>query len=197
MANRPDGFIRAFGMTGLQISSSMSKIEREFGIHLGHDVAASKDRKTAEYEQFEAALRKEAARMSEFYEIFYCLENSIRKLVADILVEADGPDWWNGKRVDEKRIREPVTGRRKKEVDSGITPRSDRLIDYTTFGELSQLITDNWELFDPVFQSKTAVSNVSNQLNLLRGPIAHCNPTDDLEQERLNLAVRTWFKIMS
>jgi hypothetical protein len=135
--------------------------------------------------------------MSEFYEIFYCLENSIRKLVADTLLEAAGADWWNGQRVDEKRIREPTVQRRKKEIDSGITPRSDRHIDYTTFGELSQLITDNWELFVPVFQSKTAVSNVSNQLNLLRGPIAHCNPTDELEQERLNLAVRTWFKIMS
>jgi hypothetical protein len=197
MASRPDGLIRAFGMTGLQISSSMSRIEREFGIELGHDRAAPKGRKTAEYEQFEVILRTEAARMSEFYEIFYCLENSIRKLVADILIEAEGADWWNGKRVDEKRIREPAAGRRKKEVDSGITPRSENLIDYTTFGELSQLITDNWDLFDPVFQSKTAVSNVSNQLNLLRGPIAHCNPIDELEQDRLNLAVRTWFKIMS
>jgi hypothetical protein len=197
MPNRPDGFIRAFGMTGLQICSSMSRIEREFNLELGHDKLANKSRKAAEYEQFEAAIRAEAARMSEFYEVFYCLENSIRELVADIMIESDGADWWNSPRVDEKRIREPAEGRRKKEVDSGITPRSERLIDYTTFGELSQLITDNWELFEPVFQSKTAVSNVSNQLNLLRGPIAHCNPTDELEQERLNLAVRTWFKIMS
>src|SRR5262245_61793266 len=135
--------------------------------------------------------------MSEFYEVFYCLENSIRKLVEDIMAEADGAGWWDGQRVDGSRIRDPATSRRKKEIDSGITPRSDRLIDYTTFGELSQIITDNWDLFDPVFRSKTAVSNVSNQLNLLRGPIAHCNPTDELEQERLNLAVRTWFKIMS
>jgi hypothetical protein len=197
MPSRPDGFIRAFGMTGLQITSSMSTIERKFNVELGHDAGAPKSRKTADYEQFEAALRTEAARMSEFYEVFYCLENSIRKLVADILMETDGADWWNGKRVDEKRIREPANSRSKKEIDSGITPRSEKMIDYTTFGELSQLITDNWELFEPVFQSKTAVSNVSNQLNLLRGPIAHCNPTDELEQERLNLAVRTWFKIMS
>jgi hypothetical protein len=84
MPSRPDGFIRAFGMTGLQISSSMSSIEKQFGIVLGHDNGASKNRKSAEYEQFEAALRVEAARMSEFYEVFYCLENSIRKLVADI-----------------------------------------------------------------------------------------------------------------
>jgi hypothetical protein len=198
MASRPDGIIRAFGMSGLQISLSMSNIERQFDIDLGHEkTTAIKNRKAAEYEQFEATLRTEAARMSEFYEVFYCLENSIRKLVGAIMVEDSGADWWNGNRVDEDKIRKPAASRRKKEVDSGITPRSDRLIDYTTFGELSQLITDNWELFDPVFQSKTAVSNVSNQLNLLRGPIAHCNPTDELEQERLNLAVRTWFKIMS
>jgi hypothetical protein len=197
MASRPDGLIRAFAMTGLQISSSMSRIERQFSVDLGHDAAAPEGRKTADYEQFESALRAEAARMSEFYEVFYCLENSIRKLVTDIMLEADGVAWWDGARVDEKRIREPAASRRRKEIDSGISPRSDQLIDYTTFGELSQLITDNWELFDPVFQSKTAVSNVSNQLNLLRGPIAHCNPTDELEQERLNLAVRTWFKIMS
>jgi hypothetical protein len=197
MANRPDGFIRAFGMSGLQIASSISRIEKEFGIEIRHETSMFKTRRSADYEQFEMALRREAARMSEFYEIFYCLENSIRKLVADILVEAEGADWWNGPRVDEKRIKEPAALRRKKEIDSGITPRSEKLIDYTTFGELSQLITDNWELFEPVFQSKTAVSNVSNQLNLLRGPIAHCNPTDEMEQERLNLAVRTWFKIMS
>ncbi len=197
MPSRPDGLIRAFGMSGLQIASSMSRIDREYGIELNHDAGRTKSRKTADYDQFESALRVEAARMSEFYEVFYCLENSIRKLVASILFEACGADWWNSSRVDEERIRKPANARRKKEIDSGMTPRSDRLIDYTTFGELSQIITDNWELFDPIFQSKTAVSNVSNQLNLLRGPIAHCNPTDELEQERLNLAVRTWFKIMS
>jgi len=197
MAKRPDGLIRAFGMSGLQISLSMSNIEKRFDVDLGHEKKTAKSRKVAEYEQFEAALRNDAARMSEFYEVFYCLENSIRKLVADILIEDSGADWWSSNRVDEDKIRKPAASRRKKEIDSGITPRSDYLIDYTTFGELSQLITDNWELFEPVFQSKTAVSNVSNQLNLLRGPIAHCNPTDELEQERLNLAVRTWFKIMS
>lgn len=197
MPKRVDGLVRAFGMSGLQVSSRLRQVEKDYAVDLGFDRSSAKNRKAAEYEQFEASLRAEAARMSEFYEVFYCLENSMRELVADIMVEAEGADWWSSQRVDEKRIREPADGRRKKEIDSGITPRSDHLIDYTTFGELSQLITDNWDLFDPVFQSKTAVSNVTNQLNLLRGPIAHCNPTDDLEQDRLNLTVRTWFRIMS
>lgn len=197
MPSRPDGLVRAFGMSGLQIASDMARIEQAFGVNLGWTQSRAKGRKAAEYEQFEAILRSEASRMSEFYEVFYCLENSIRHLVSDIMFEAEGVDWWTSDRVDEKRIRDQVSPRRKKEIDSGITPRSDKLIDYTTFGELSQIITDNWELFEPVFNSKSAVSSVSNQLNLLRGPIAHCNPTDELEQDRLNLAVRSWFRLMS
>lgn len=197
MPKRPDGVIRAFGMTGLQIVTDLKAIEDEAGVDLGIVSKAEKSRKVSEYEQFEADLRAQAARMSEFYEVFYCLENSIRRLVNGILSEAEGADWWNSHRVDEEKIRKVTNARRKKEIDSGITPRSENLIDYTTFGELSQLITDNWDLFDPVFSSKTAVSNITNQLNLLRGPIAHCNPTDELEQERLNLAVRSWFKLMS
>jgi len=59
MPKRPDGTIRAFGMTGLQISSSMSRIERKFGINLGHDASITKNRKSAEYEQFEIVLRAE------------------------------------------------------------------------------------------------------------------------------------------
>lgn len=197
MPKRPDGLIRAFGMTGLQIVSDLQQVEDENGIDLGMLPKSVKSKKVSEYEQFEADLREDAARMSEFYEVFYCLENSIRKLVKGIMIEAEGADWWNSERVDANKIRSPAKGRHKKEVDSGITPRSEELIDYTTFGELSQLITDNWDIFDPVFSSKTAVSNIANQLNLLRGPIAHCNPTDELEQERLNLAVRSWFKLMS
>lgn len=197
MPKRPDGLIRAFGMSGLQITTAMHEIEQNYNIELGHVKEQSKARRAAEYSQFEVDMRKDAARMSEFYEVFFCLENSIRKLVSNILVEAEGADWWNSARVDDERIRKKANSQQKKEIDSGIVPRSDNMIDYTTFGELSQLITDNWDLFDPIFNSKTAVSNVTNQLNLLRGPIAHCTSTDELEQDRLNLAVKTWFKIMS
>lgn len=197
MPKRPDGLLRAFGMSGLQIVSNLREIEDSEGIDLGYSLQASKSRKVAEYEQFELELRQQAARMSEYYEIFYCLENSIRRLVSDAMIDAEGPDWWNSQRVDQPRIREPAEKLRQKEIDSGITPRSEKFIDYTTFGQLAQLITDNWDIFDTIFASKTAVSNITNTLNLLRGPIAHCNPTDELEQDRLNLAVRSWFKIMS
>ncbi|AZV77695.1 hypothetical protein EBB79_07190 [Parasedimentitalea marina] len=197
MARRPDGLIMAFGMSGQQVVSDLRKVEMDTGHELGLSATKENSRKVTEYQQFEADLRMQAARMSEIYEVFFCLENSIRRLVRDAMVEIEGPNWWGSVRVDENRIRKEAEQRRQKEIDSGITPRSEDMIDYTTFGELSQLITDNWDVFDAIFVSKRAVSNVTNQLNLLRGPIAHCNDTDDLEQERLNLAVRSWFKIMS
>lgn len=197
MPKRPDGLVRAFGMSGLQIVDDLTQIEDATGIDLGVIPKAATGRKTSEYDHFESELRSEASKMSEFYEVFYCLENSIRRLVKGIMIEAEGADWWLSERVDENKIRNEAKKRFEKELKSGITPRSDQMIDYTTFGELSQLITDNWDIFDPVFSSKNAVSNITNQLNLLRGPIAHCNLTDGLEQERLNLAVRSWFKLMS
>lgn len=197
MPKRPDGLLRAFSMSALQINDDLSRLEGELRISLGHIPEKASARKISEYEQFESRLRVEAAQMSEMYEIFYCLENSMRDLASEILKEAEGYDWWHSKRVDEVRIGKPSEQRREKEVDSAVAPRSDNLIDYTTFGELSQLITDNWDIFEPVFSSKKAVSNITNQLNLLRGPIAHCNKTEDLERERLNLAVRSWFRLMS
>lgn len=69
------------------------KVEDEQGIDLNVIRKSEKNKKVSEYEQFESELRQQAARMSEFYEVFYCLENSIRKLVKDIMVEAQGADW--------------------------------------------------------------------------------------------------------
>jgi hypothetical protein len=196
MAKRPDGFLRAFMMSATQMNEELSRVERENGIELRH-LPTGRARWLSEFDQFETEVRRNAARMSELYEVFFCLENSIRDLVSTALFESEGAEWWRSKRVDETRIRKPCGDRRDREVGSGVTPRSDRPIDYTTFGELSQLITDNWDIFAPVFSSKTAVSNITNQLNVLRGPIAHCVATDELEQERLSLAVRSWFKLQT
>lgn len=197
MPKRPDDWIRAFGMSGLQITIDLEKIEKDNGINLGIAPKIAQKREVTEYEQFESDLREEAVRMSESYEVFYCLENSIRKLVKDMMVEDGGADWWDSDKVNEEQIRKKAATRHKKEVDRGITPRSEEMIDYTTFGELSKLITDNWEIFAAVFSSKRAVSHVTSQLNILRAPIAHCTSTEALEKDRLNLAVRSWFQLMS
>lgn len=189
--------IRSFGMSGFLINEELREVERRIGLDLGHGSSNRTDEEASEYyPQFEGAVRDEAAKMSKHYEVFYCLEISIRKLVSETLADSFGADWWNGTSVPQ-RIKDDVKDRVQRELDSGVTRRSDDLLNYTTFGELSVLITNNWTLFEPIFNSRRAVERIMSSLNLLRGPIAHCCPISDDEVDRLRLTVKDWFRTMA
>lgn len=144
------------------------------------------------YPQFDETVRAEAAQMSQHYKVFYCLEQSIRKLITSTLESADGEDWWNKGKVNQEIRREVdlLVGR---EIDNGMQQRSERMIDYTTFGQLRQIIMENWAVFESVFTSRAAVAKVMTGLNLLRGPIAHCCPISEHEAKRLEFTVTDWF----
>jgi Swt1-like HEPN len=187
-------YIRSFGMSGLLVTDDLKSVEQSFNLELGHLPRASQQSATEYYPQFEKDVRREAAEMAEHYELFYCLEQSIRKLITETLDEAEGPNWWDTKVLP--NIAQSVRGLIQKEIDNGITQRSDRAIDYTTFGELSVIITSNWALFATIFKSQRAVERVMASLNLLRGPIAHCCPLSEDEIDRLRLAVKDWFRMI-
>jgi hypothetical protein len=147
------------------------------------------------YPQIDGAIRQEAADMAQYYEIFYSLENSIRNLIVETLVAAEPSGWWASGRVLPK-IKADAEARMQKEVDSGVTPRSNEPIDFTNFGELGEIIKTNWDVFGGIFDSPRAVERVMANLNMLRGPIAHCSPLAEDEVVRLRLTVRDWFRLM-
>lgn len=193
--NRADDFVRSFGMSGLLICDDLRQIEQRFGLELGHLPKVDPGSAVAYYPQFEQSVRLEAADMSEHYEVFYCLEQAIRKLIVETLEDAEGANWWESVRIPDD-IKNSVAELVRKERDSGITLRSDDMIDYTTFGHLSIIITSNWDLFEPTLKSKRAVERVMANLNLLRGPIAHCCPMQEDEIDRLRLSVKDWFRMI-
>ena len=132
--------------------------------------------------------------MAQHYEVFYCLEKSIRSLVVELMFEKYGENWWN--KVKEE-IRKAVELNIKREEESGFTIRSEEKIDYTTFGELSQIVTGNWEAFETLFKrGQRSFQKIMTNLNQLRGPIAHCCPLAEDEIVRLELTVKDWFRIM-
>jgi hypothetical protein len=196
MNEKTASHIRSFGMSGYLVTEEIRQIEKEFNVDLGHVKGNIDEGESIYYPQFEQAVRAEANRMSQYYELFYCLETSIRKLLAETLADAEGANWWDSHRIT-AAIRAEVDKRIQKEIDNSVTRRSDNKIDYTTFGELAVVITGNWDIFATIFSSRRAVERVMSSLNLLRGPIAHCCPITEDEVDRLHLTVKDWFRTMA
>lgn len=184
--------IKLFAITSQLIEHDLDQIEREYVVDLRRDHRSGADVDEAYYPQIESAIRAEAAEMAPHYEVFYSLETTIRRLVRDQLQSAQ-PDWWD-QRIPEQ-VRKEAEKRQQREIDTGFTPRSDDPMDFLTFGELSDIIKGNWDVFGALFSSAKAMERVMANLNTLRGPIAHCTPLAEDEVVRLRLAVRDWFRL--
>lgn len=185
--------VRLFTLANSLAENSLDKIESELKIDLGRKELVEIKRKDY-YLQFNADFRKEAKGMAEHYEVFYCLERSIRALVVQLMHEKYGESWWDSKVLP--AIKSNVETNISREVESGFTQRSEMKIDYTTFGELGQIVSGNWEAFDDLFKNPRAFQKIMTSLNLLRGPIAHCCPLAEDEIVRLEITVKDWFRLM-
>lgn len=144
--------------------------------------------------QFELTNRQNASRMARYYQIFYMLENDIRKLISETMESAHGPKWWDthvppGAKDEAKKNKQ-------REEQAAVTTRSDDEIDYVTFGQLSDIIRENWLDFAGMLSNQSAVVRVLSGLNMLRGPIAHCGILAEDEVDRLRLAIRDWFRVL-
>jgi hypothetical protein len=144
--------------------------------------------------QFELSNRQNATRMADYYKIFYMLENDIRRLIVETLEEAHGANWWDT-HVPQV-VLEEVRKNRLREAHAGVTVRSDDNIDYTTFGQLGEIISSNWSVFAGMLSNQPAVNRVLTGLNMLRGAIAHCGVLAEDEVDRLKLAIRDWFRVL-
>jgi hypothetical protein len=144
--------------------------------------------------QFDVQNRQQAARMSFYYEIFYMLENDIRSLISETMEAAHGATWW-ATQVPQQ-VKEEATRNRKREAEAGVSLRSENDIDYITFGQLSDVIKENWQDFAGMLSNPPAVARVLSALNMLRGTIAHCGALAEDEVDRLKLAIKDWFRVL-
>lgn len=190
---KPDESIKLFGMSVQMVERELDCIEEAHKIDLQRGVELD-DADEDYYPQFAEKVRREASAMAAHYELFYCLEQSIRELIGSKLADEHGENWWTT--AVPQAVRENVRVNMQRERDSAVTQRSEREIDYTTFGELGDIVRQNWQMFSDTFNSEKAFTRVMNNLNVLRGPIAHCCPLAPDEVVRLKLTVSDWFRLM-
>lgn len=191
--------IKAFGMTNMLIESEIDQLEKRLDLKLRDGLASREetlsDIERAYFPQFAKSLRDEAAEMAHSYELFYCLEKTIRSQITELLALTHGTDWWKHTVIPQQIVTD-VKKRTQRERESGITPRSSDPLDYTNFGELGEIIRFNWQAFSGTFNNIKAMDKVMFNLNSLRNPIAHCSVLAEDEVLRLKLSLRDWFRLM-
>jgi hypothetical protein len=188
--------IKAFGMTNMLLEADLDKIERKYQIDLGRRSNQSNKIEDTYFPQFDTSLKAEAKSMARHYEVFYCLEKSIRQLIVDVFESNGDEEWWDV--LVPPVVKDNVKKSIKREKEAAVTPRSTEPIDYTTFGELGEIIKSNWTIFGgAIFNDRKALEKVMSALNSLRNPIAHCSPLAEDEILRLDLALRDWFRLIS
>jgi hypothetical protein len=186
--------IRLFGMSLQMVERDLDAVEKQHSLDLGRSHTFEPGKDEEYYPQFKEAFRREAAAMAEHYELFYCLERSIRDLVSEKLASEKGTNWWDT--AVPQPVRTNVDKNIERERDSGVTVRSIDKLDYTTFGELGEIVRANWQSFGDIFNSEKAFTKIMTNLNVLRGPIAHCCPLAEDEVVRLRLTIGDWFRLM-
>ncbi|MEM8960042.1 MAG: Swt1 family HEPN domain-containing protein [Acidobacteriota bacterium] len=191
----PEDRIKLFGMSHQLVERELDQIEHGLGLELGREDESAEDVDDIFYPQFDEVIRHEASSMAIHYELFYCLEKSIRSIISDVLQDKHGLHWWDT-HVPEP-VKKEVTQNMQREIDQAVAARSASEIDYTTFGQLGEIVRGNWSDFGDIFNSKKAFNKVMTSLNLLRGPIAHCSPLPASEVVRLRTTVEDWFRLMA
>jgi hypothetical protein len=186
--------VRLFGQNNLSIEAEVRRIEVEQNVNFGHRKKGPQNGQEF-YPQFSIKLREEADAMARHYAIFYCLENSIRELITARLQELHGEHWWDT--AVPQFVRDNSKKNRDRELASGVTVRSEFMIDYSTFGELGEILKANSETFGDMLRDIGAVQRILANLNTLRGPIAHCKALVGDEVVRLHLGLSDWFRQMS
>jgi len=157
--------IRLFSIANSLTENSLDRVEEKYDLDLGRKEKEVIKRKDY-YSQFDVIFRIEAKEMGTHYEVFYCLERSIRSLIVQLMKEKYKDNWWDDEVKEDIKVN--VEKNIQRESDSGYTQRSEDKIDYTTFGELSQIINSSWDAFDDLFKSKRAFQKIMTSLNLLR-----------------------------
>ena len=75
------------------MEGELAKLEKS-GIEIGHiDTVKEKD-ELVDTDLFESEILQKAKKMADFYILYFSLENSVRKLITDVLSEKHGTEWW-------------------------------------------------------------------------------------------------------
>lgn len=151
------------------------------------------DRTGIHLDDFSLQIRNQAVRMAEVYTFFFCFENSARELVESRLLEGLGQSWWE-KGVPQATKKRVLDRRDRENANRWHQARGGSDIYYADFGDLCNIIVNNWPLFEDLFPSQDWVRARLDDLEMSRNVIAHNGILAEIEVNRMELYLRDWLQ---
>jgi phage gpG-like protein len=127
------------------------------------------------------------------YAAIAAFENGVRALVRKTLIEKYKEDWWNN--GVSSGIRERAQKRMEDEQTAKWhTQRGQDPINYTTFGDLKNIMQNNWDSFEDLVGSLQWASAIFDVIERSRNVIMHSGSLAAEDIERLGVNIRDWVK---
>ena len=127
------------------------------------------------------------------YTAIAAFENGVRALVTKTLVERFKEDWWD------KGVSANIRDRAQKRMEDEQTAkwhtqRGQDPINYTTFGDLKNIMQNNWDAFEDLIGSLQWASGIFDIIERSRNVIMHSGNLAPEDIERLGVNIRDWVK---
>ena len=133
----------------------------------------------------------EAREMTTTYAELYVFENSAREIINRVLSKKLGPDWWDT--GVKKGVRDKVQGRiNTEDRNAWHGRRGSHPIYYSDISDLQSIIQRHWEHFEDIFQDQNWVIARLNEISLSRNVVAHHNPLQNKDRQRLSIYLKDW-----
>lgn len=111
--------------------------------------------------------------MSVVYTFLYCIENSLRIFVDNVLIEEIGDEYTYKNTIPEK-IKRKIEGRKKEEkINKWLSIRGGNDLFYTDLDELGNIIMNNWVIFDKYFPNQNWIVVKIMEISECRNLVAH------------------------
>lgn len=187
-----DSDLYAFVFRGLLAEEALDKTERLVHIGLTSNVDADIAARLP-IDSLDESLVSRAKKMAAVYVAIAAFENTVREFVSKRLLEEKGANWWDT--CVSETIRKKAESRREEEKKvRWHTARGDAPINYTEFGDLSSIISQNWAEFEDLVQSQEWARQIFLTLERSRNVIMHSGDLGLQDVERIGTDIRDWIR---
>ena len=180
----------AFIMRGELTKSALEKTETVSKYSMS-EVLAHEYIDSLSLDLLDEELVNSARAMATVYTAIAAFENSVRRFVVKILIETKGENWW-ADCVSEKIRRNAESREREEEKIRWHTPRGDSMINYTEFGDLVSIMSQNLDLFEAYIVSIDWARQIIQTIERSRNVIMHSGELGRKDIERIGTNIRDW-----